>query len=49
MKIGQIAEIVTMMFLGYVLKSLGWRKTMIIGVLGMPRDSLSWLFLQVRQ
>lgn len=34
MKIGQIAEIVTMMFLGYVLKSLGWRTTMIIGVLG---------------
>ena len=34
MKIGQIAEIVTMLFLGYVLKSLGWRATMVIGVLG---------------
>ena len=34
MKIGQIAEIITMLFLGYVLKSLGWRWTMIIGVLG---------------
>lgn len=34
MKIGQIAEILTMLFLGYVLKSLGWRTTMIIGVLG---------------
>ena len=34
MKIGQIAEIVTMIFLGYVLKRLGWRTTMIIGVLG---------------
>lgn len=34
MKIGQIAEIVTMLFLGYVLKNLGWRTTMIIGVLG---------------
>jgi nucleoside transporter len=34
MKIGQIAEIVTMLFLGYVLKSFGWRATMIVGVLG---------------
>ncbi|MBA4187333.1 MAG: MFS transporter [Planctomycetaceae bacterium] len=34
MKIGQIAEILTMMVLGYVLKTLGWRTTMIFGVLG---------------
>ncbi|QEL17980.1 MFS transporter [Limnoglobus roseus] len=34
MKIGQIAEILTMLVLGYVLKNLGWRTTMIIGVLG---------------
>jgi MFS family permease len=34
MKIGQIAEIVTMLFLGFVLKRLGWRWTMAIGVLG---------------
>ena len=34
MKIGQIAEIVTMLFLGYVLKNLGWRITMTLGVLG---------------
>jgi nucleoside transporter len=34
MKIGQIAEIVTMLFLGFVLKNLGWRATMVIGVLG---------------
>lgn len=34
MKIGQIAEILTMMILGYVLKTLGWRATMIFGVLG---------------
>ena len=34
MKIGQIAEIITMIFLGYVLKRLGWRWTMILGVLG---------------
>jgi nucleoside transporter len=34
MKIGQIAEILTMLFLGYVLKNLGWRWTMVLGVLG---------------
>ena len=34
MKIGQLAEIITMLFLGYVLKKLGWRYTMILGVLG---------------
>jgi len=34
MKIGQIAEIVTMLFLGYVLKTFGWRTTMVVGVLG---------------
>ena len=34
MSIGQIAEIGTMAFLGYVLKGLGWRYTMVIGILG---------------
>lgn len=34
MKIGQLAEIVTMLFLGAVLKTFGWRWTMIVGVLG---------------
>jgi nucleoside transporter len=34
MKIGQLAEIVTMVFLGYVLKRLGWRMTMVVGILG---------------
>jgi predicted MFS family arabinose efflux permease len=34
MKIGQVAEIITMVFLGYVLKGLGWRYTMVLGVLG---------------
>lgn len=34
MKIGQVAEILTMIFLGYVLKALGWRWTMVLGVLG---------------
>jgi hypothetical protein len=34
MSVGQIAEIGTMAFLGYVLKRLGWRYTMILGILG---------------
>ena len=34
MKIGQLAEIATMLVLGYTLKRLGWRTTMVIGVLG---------------
>ncbi len=34
MSVGQIAEIGTMAFLGYCLKRLGWRTTMVIGVLG---------------
>ena len=34
MSIGQVAEIGTMAILGLVLKRLGWRTTMIIGILG---------------
>jgi nucleoside transporter len=34
MTIGQVAEIGTMAFLGYCLKGLGWRYTMVIGILG---------------
>ena len=34
MSIGQIAEILTMAVLGMTLKKLGWRATMIIGILG---------------
>src|SRR5262249_10041039 len=34
MSIGQIAEIGTMAFLGYCLARLGWRYTMVIGILG---------------
>jgi MFS family permease len=34
MGIGQIAEILTMLVLGVTLKTLGWRTTMIIGILG---------------
>lgn len=34
MSIGQVAEILTMAALGFFLKRLGWRKTMIFGILG---------------
>lgn len=34
MSIGQIAEIGTMAVLGLVLKNLGWRTTMVVGILG---------------
>ncbi len=34
MSIGQIAEILTMVILGITLKTLGWRMTMIVGILG---------------
>jgi nucleoside transporter len=34
MSIGQVAEIGTMAVLGYFLKRLGWKKTMVLGILG---------------
>jgi len=34
MSIGQVAEILTMFILGACLKALGWRTTMVIGILG---------------
>ncbi|HLQ43726.1 MAG TPA: MFS transporter [Planctomycetaceae bacterium] len=34
MSVGQIAEILTMFILGVTLKNLGWRTTMILGILG---------------
>lgn len=34
MSVGQIAEILTMFILGATLKRLGWRATMIVGILG---------------
>jgi MFS family permease len=33
MSIGQVAEILTMLILGTVLKKLGWRTTMMVGIL----------------
>lgn len=34
MSVGQVAEIVTMAILGVTLKKLGWRMTMVLGILG---------------
>ncbi len=34
MSLGQVAEILTMIGLGYILKKLGWKTTMIVGILG---------------
>jgi len=34
MSVGQVAEILTMLVLGVTLKNLGWRTTMIVGILG---------------
>lgn len=34
MSVGQVAEILTMLILGVTLKNLGWRTTMVLGVLG---------------
>lgn len=57
MKIGQIAEIFTMFMLGYVLKTFGWRITMIVGVLGhaarfavfafMPENQLACIIVNI--
>ncbi len=45
MSIGQIAEILTMFVLGATLKKLGWRTTMIIGVLGHAGRFAVYAFL----
>ena len=57
MSIGQIAEILTMFVLGATLKTLGWRTTMIFGILGhaarfavysfMPGDPTAIILIQV--
>jgi len=45
MGIGQVAEILTMFVLGATLKKLGWRKTMIIGILGHAARFAVYAFL----
>src|SRR3954469_15428035 len=45
MSIGQVAEILTMAALGVTLKKLGWRMTMIIGILGYTVRFAVYAFL----
>ena len=45
MSIGQIAEILTMFILGATLKALGWRATLIIGILGHALRFAVYAFL----
>jgi hypothetical protein len=45
MSVGQIAEIGTMAMLGIVLKKLGWRYTMILGILGHTVRFSVWAFV----
>jgi len=47
MTVGQIAEIGTMAFLGYFLKRLGWRWTMVIGVLGHTARFLVFAYFPI--
>jgi nucleoside transporter len=49
MSIGQIAEILTMVALGRVLKRLGWRITMFVGILAYPLRFAVWAFLPHHQ
>jgi nucleoside transporter len=49
MSIGQIAEILTMFILGATLKALGWRMTMIIGILGHALRFAVFAFLPQHQ
>jgi len=44
MSIGQIAEIATMAVLGPVLKKLGWRTTMVVGILGHAARFATYAF-----
>lgn len=45
MSVGQIAEILTMLVLGLTLKKLGWRTTMIVGILGHAMRFAVYAFL----
>ena len=49
MSIGQVAEILTMIILGAVLAKLGWKWTMIIGILGHATRFLVFAFLPDQQ
>jgi nucleoside transporter len=55
MSISQVAEIFTMLFLGATLKALGWRATMVVGILGHAvrfavfafADKYPWLIVSI--
>lgn len=49
MSIGQIAEILTMLILGVTLKTLGWRTTLFLGVLGHAVRFGVWKFMPEAQ
>jgi nucleoside transporter len=49
MSVGQIAEILTMFVLGITLKKLGWRTTMIFGILGHAARFAVYAFLPQHQ
>jgi nucleoside transporter len=49
MSIGQVAEILTMLILGVTLARLGWRTTMIVGILGHAARFLVFAFLPQHQ
>jgi nucleoside transporter len=49
MSIGQIAEILTMFILGTTLKKLGWRTTMIFGILGHAARFATYAFMPQRE
>ncbi len=44
MSVGQIAELLTMFILGSTLKRLGWRTTMILGIIAYPIRFAVWAF-----
>ncbi len=45
MSVGQIAELLTMFILGATLKRLGWRGTLLLGILAYPVRFGVWAFL----
>ena len=45
MSIGQVAEMLTMFILGWTLSKLGWKTTMIIGVLGHTLRFLTYAYM----
>jgi MFS family permease len=49
MSIGQVAEILTMFILGATLKALGWRATMIVGILGHAARFAVYAFMPQKE